>query len=124
MGELFGCARKGGPRLVVLEALRGFNSSNPHPCDWRKRKENLAREFPHAEFSELADGGDMILGPGMVESAESCDCRIMWLLAWLRKQEESSMACVSHKALLERFCLEHLGHAGLELTSRQLGNLE
>jgi len=111
--SIFGSG-EAAPAVVVLEALREFNSSSPHPCDWRRSKEELEKSFPHADFSHLAPGGDMVLGPGILEVEESCDGRLMWFLAWLRRQPQTSVACISHDAVLTRLLREHLGPAGFQ----------
>ncbi|CAE8713581.1 unnamed protein product, partial [Polarella glacialis] len=111
-----------GP-LVVLEVLREFNSSVFHPSDARRRRDELEKTFPYANFSGVTQGIDMLLGPGIVETAEIADSRIHWLLAWLRMRPERSIACVSHGAFLRRLLAERLTPAGWRGEPR-LGNME
>lgn len=116
-GGVFGCGGAGpdglvAPRLVVLEALREFNSSVFHPCDARRTRSELQPAFSHADFWGMPDGVDTLLGPGLVETTESADNRIHWLLAWLRMQPERSIACVSHGAFLRQLFWKHLAPVG------------
>lgn len=115
-----------GPSLVVLEELREFNSSKPHPCDWRQPRESLEPVFPHADFSEMVNGPDSILGPGLVETAPHCDGRIDRLLTWLRKRPERSIACVSHYGFLKRLFYKHFEPVGWRPPegNGQWGNVE
>jgi len=126
---IYSCGKGEDVPLVVLEALREFNSSVFHPCDARRRREELELDFPGANFSGVPEGGDMLLGPGLVESAEIVDNRIHWFLAWICMRPERSIAVVSHGAFLRRLFAVHLQPAGWSIDNwttggRRLGNLE
>jgi len=126
---IYACGKGEDVPLMVLEALREFNSSVFHPCDARRRREELELEFPDAYFSGVPEGGDMLLAPGLLETAEIVDNRIHWLLAWIRLRPERSIAVVSHGAFLRRLFTLHLEPAGWSIDSipsgdRRFGNLE
>jgi len=126
---IYTCGKGEDVPLMVLEALREFNSSVFHPCDARRRRKELELEFPNACFSGVPEGGDMLLGPGLVETAEIVDNRIHWFLAWLRQRPERSIAVVSHGAFLRRLFAVHLEPAGWSIDrkatgDRRWGNLE
>eukprot|EP00929_Paragymnodinium_shiwhaense_P069284 TRINITY_DN34956_c0_g1_i3.p1 TRINITY_DN34956_c0_g1~~TRINITY_DN34956_c0_g1_i3.p1 ORF type:complete len:329 (-),score=41.40 TRINITY_DN34956_c0_g1_i3:250-1236(-) len=113
------------PRFVVVESLREYNSSTPHPCDWRRMRMDLEPDFPHMDWSVMSPSIDMILGPGTVERPDHCDARLEWLLVWLRRQPETNIALVTHNAVMRRFFKEHLRPAGYESElSDHLKNLE
>lgn len=113
------------PRVVVLESLREFNSSAPRPSDWRRLRSDLEPEYSGFDFSFLSPSIDMILGPGMVEHPDYCDARLMWLLAWLGRQPESNVACVTHPAVMARLFSQHFRPAGCDAElSSNMANLE
>lgn len=112
------------PRFVVVESLREFNSSAPHPSDWRRMRCDLEPEFPDVDFAVMSPGMDMILGPRLVEDPSLCDARLMWLLVWLKRQPESEVVCVTHGALAKRCFNNIFKPAGYDLEFDGIGNLE
>jgi len=92
--------------------LREFCGKDFQPCDQRRTRDELEVAFPYADFRNVPPGVDTLLGPGVVETPESADKRIIWLLAWLRQQPHQSIACVAHFQILTRIFSKHLEPAG------------
>lgn len=122
---IFGCGEEGRPPLVALEALREFCHKDFQPCDSHRSPQELRESFPHVDFEHVPTGPDTLLGPGVVESTDSADSRIRWLLSWLGSRPEKRIACVGHFQILSRVLAQHLVPAGWDESGYQeLGNLD
>mmetsp|Transcript_4335 Transcript_4335/g.9420 ORF Transcript_4335/g.9420 Transcript_4335/m.9420 type:complete len:315 (+) Transcript_4335:79-1023(+) len=122
--EVFGLGEPDSPKLFVLEALREYCGKQYQPCDSRRHPSELAKVFPHADFAEVPAESDSLIGPGMVESAESADARISQLFKWLQSRPEDSIACVAHMQILTRIFATRLEPAGLDSFGGDYTNLE
>jgi len=122
---VFGCGEAGQPSLVSVEALREFCGKAFQPCDSRRDPKELSADFPHAAFENVPAGPDTLLGPEVVESPESADARIRWLLSWIRSRPETNIACVGHMQILTRILTEHMAPAGWDTSEYEpLSNLD
>lgn len=122
---VFGCGEAGQPSLISVEALREFCGKAFQPCDSRRDPKELSADFPHAAFENVPAGPDTLLGPEVVESPESADARIRWLLSWIRSRPETNIACVGHMQILTRVLAEHMAPAGWDTSAYEpLSNLD
>ena len=70
-----------------------------HSCDGRRERVALEGEFPHVDFSEVADGADEMWEHKEVEpdgmNSTACGARAGRLLAWLwRRREGEAWRCL------------------------------
>ena len=75
-----------------------------HTCDGRRERAELAAEFPHVDFRQVADGPDDMweakeLEPDHMNST-ACAARATRLLHWLWARPEAELAVVSHWVFL------------------------
>ena len=76
-----------------------------HQCDRRRARSDIAAEFPHVDFSEIADGADEMWGQKEVEpspfNSSAVSVRAREMLQWLWARPESGpIAVVSHWVFL------------------------
>jgi len=84
-----------------------------HSCDGRRERVALEGEFPHVDFSEVADGADEMWEHKEVEpdgmNSTACGARAGRLLAWLWRRPEPEIAVVSHWVFLCDTCCGRTG---------------
>jgi broad specificity phosphatase PhoE len=70
-------------------------------CNKRRPLSEISKEFPHVDFVEMADDYDSLWNPHQRESNQSKGERIYdFLVEFLSKRPESSIALVTHSAWL------------------------
>jgi len=105
-----------------------------HTCDGRRERAALAADFPHVDFSEVADGPDDMwdhkeMEPDDMDST-ACAARAERLLRWLWERPESEIAVVSHWVFLSHLLRPHalpaefvkIGNAEMRFVTLQLRN--
>jgi len=83
-----------------------------HPCDKRRSKTELSKDFAHVDFSGLATETDERWSPER-ETDEAIAVRAHGVLDLLAARKESKIAIVSHNDFLTAF----LFHSGLTFAS-------
>ena len=103
------------PPFVATSLARERIST--HQCDRRRSRATLAAEFPHVDFSEVADGEDEMWEskehfPSELNSTAATE-RAAELLHWLWRRPESQIAIVSHWVFMKHLFKIFPHHADL-----------
>ncbi len=86
------------PPFVAIEALR--ETAGGDPCNKRSVLSELARRFPHVDFSQVQSEEDVLYDEGGWESEESMEARGHYFLWWLGQRPERTVAVVTHGSFL------------------------
>eukprot|EP00747_Dinoflagellata_sp_TGD_P170294 gnl/TRDRNA2_/TRDRNA2_201485_c0_seq1.p1 gnl/TRDRNA2_/TRDRNA2_201485_c0~~gnl/TRDRNA2_/TRDRNA2_201485_c0_seq1.p1 ORF type:complete len:380 (-),score=42.18 gnl/TRDRNA2_/TRDRNA2_201485_c0_seq1:72-1211(-) len=105
------------PPIFAIEALREYCSKDFQPCDQRHTREELEDRFVLVNFTFVPPGDDELLCPNFLETPESLNRRIRWLLLFIESRPETSIAVVGHSHILSKILNENLAPSGWDATS-------
>lgn len=91
--------RPAGLSFVAIEMCREAHGG--HPCDQRRPVRELAKEFPHVDFSLVDTDEDTWHDPARRETVREVAIRGDKFLDILRGRPERNIAVVSHGVFLE-----------------------
>lgn len=110
-------------RLVAVELCR--EAFGLHPCDQRRPRSTVEKEFPTVDFSGVPSDEDVLFRPDVRETIEEVAKRARAFLKLLRDRPEKTICVVSHGVFLETL-LSPLSGLAVDgsLTQHRFGNCE
>lgn len=105
------------PRFLVREECR--ERFGHYVCDGRRSIEEIRREFPDFDFSEVATNEDKYYTDER-ESDEDCCARAVQFLEWLNSRPEKCIAVVTHSSFLRHL----FGQFGEQMTQDKKDSLQ
>jgi broad specificity phosphatase PhoE len=111
------------PRFVAIELCR--EAFGGHPCDQRRTRSELHRDFPHVDFSLVETDEDTWHNPEKRETVREVALRCDKMLDVLRARQERNIALVSHGVFLETLLNRcSLACVSEDVRSRRFDNAE
>jgi broad specificity phosphatase PhoE len=92
----------GGAPSVPMDAVELCREAHGgHPCDQRRARSVIEREFPHVSFTGIATDADTWHDPDRRETVRDVSVRCDAFLEVLRARKERNIVVVSHGVFLE-----------------------
>ena len=112
------------PQFLVREECR--ERWGHYSCDGRRPIQEIIKDFPDCDFSEVEHNEDVFFTPER-ESSEHCMERAVHFIEWLNKRPEKCIAVVTHSSFLRHLFSQFGNNQSLDdkdKLQRATGNCE